>query len=113
PAYQVFGEGILILFNEKKLAEWEQDETVIDRMKRMNTAYRAVSARRRLEEREISARFVLLHTFAHLIMNRMTFESGYSSAALRERLYVSTDRPTMAGVLIYTAAGDAEGTMGG
>ena len=47
-------------------------------------------------------------------MNRLTFECGYSSAALRERLYVSDDaRAPMAGVLIYTAAGDAEGTMGG
>ena len=47
-------------------------------------------------------------------MNRLTFECGYSSAALRERLYYSNhpDQP-MAGILIYTAAGDAEGTMGG
>ena len=47
-------------------------------------------------------------------MNRLTFECGYSSAALRERLYVSEpgENP-MAGLLIYTAAGDAEGTMGG
>jgi Domain of unknown function (DUF1998) len=42
------------------------------------------------------------------------FECGYSSASLRERLYVS-DAPdrNMAGLLIYTAAGDSEGTMGG
>jgi len=47
-------------------------------------------------------------------MNRLTFECGYSSAALRERLYVSADElAPMAGILIYTAAGDAEGTMGG
>jgi hypothetical protein len=40
--------------------------------------------------------------------------SGYSSAALRERLCVSEPGATpMAAVLIYTAAGDAEGTMGG
>jgi Domain of unknown function (DUF1998) len=47
-------------------------------------------------------------------MNRLTFECGYSSAALRERLYVSeSGAAPMAAVLIYTAAGDAEGTMGG
>ena len=47
-------------------------------------------------------------------MNRLTFECGYSSAALRERLYVSDNpKAPMAGVLIYTAAGDTDGTMGG
>ena len=45
---------------------------------------------------------------------RHSFECGYSSAALRERLYVSGNPAgPMAGMLIYTAAGDAEGTMGG
>ncbi len=57
---------------------------------------------------------MLLHTFAHILMNRLTFECGYSSAALKERLYVSNDSGNpMSGVLIYTADGDAEGTMGG
>ena len=47
-------------------------------------------------------------------MNQLTFECGYSSAALRERLFISSnpDFP-MSGVLIYTADGDSEGTMGG
>jgi hypothetical protein len=46
-------------------------------------------------------------------MNQLTYECGYSSAALRERLYISGGETPMAGILIYTAAGDAEGTMGG
>jgi hypothetical protein len=56
----------------------------------------------------------VLGTFAHLLINQLTFECGYSTAALRERLYISeAAEAPMAGVLIYTAAGDAEGTMGG
>jgi hypothetical protein len=47
-------------------------------------------------------------------MNRLTFDCGYGSASLRERLYVSEDQNApMAGLLLYTAAGDTEGTMGG
>ena len=46
-------------------------------------------------------------------MNELIYESGYSSASLRERLYVSTEKNAMAGLLIYTAAGDSEGTLGG
>ena len=58
-------------------------------------------------------RFVMLHTFAHLLINQLVFECGYSSASLRERLFCSIGNEPMAGVLVYTAAGDSEGTMGG
>ena len=43
------------------------------------------------------------------------FDYGYGSASLRERLYCDTDsdQNSMCGVLIYTASGDSEGSMGG
>lgn len=114
PAYVVFGEGIFIELEETHLREWEKRTSVVSRVKRLDDQYQMVRLARRLRERSIDQRFVLLHTFSHLLMNRLTFECGYSSAALRERLYYSShpDHP-MAGILIYTAAGDAEGTMGG
>jgi hypothetical protein len=58
----------------------------------------------------------MIHTFAHLLINQLIFDSGYGSSSLRERLYFSeptASDPGMAGVLIYTAAGDSEGSMGG
>jgi hypothetical protein len=59
-------------------------------------------------------RFVALHTLAHLLVRRLAFASGYSSASLQERIYANSDRADKtAGVLIYTAAGDAQGTLGG
>jgi hypothetical protein len=55
-----------------------------------------------------------VHRFAHALINQLVFECGYSTAALRERLYVSADtQAPMAALLIYTAAGDSEGTLGG
>jgi hypothetical protein len=76
--------------------------------------YEMIQEQRHLRQRQITPRFILLHTFAHLLINRLTFECGYSSAALRERLYISENPVApMAGVLIYTANGDSEGTMGG
>lgn len=114
PAYVVHGEGILVQFNEERLHKWEKSNAVQNRLSRLIKNYSAIQIQKRLRQRPITPRFVLLHTFAHLVINRLTFECGYSSAALRERLFISTDakRP-MAGILIYTAAGDAEGTMGG
>src|SRR5690606_32870580 len=76
--------------------------------------YSRLSGRSTVVPKPITPRLVLLHTFAHLLINELTFESGYSTAALRERLYASASPATdMAGILVYTAAGDSEGTLGG
>ena len=59
------------------------------------------------------ARYLLVHTLSHLLLRQVALECGYSSASIRERLYVGTpDQPT-AGVLLSTAASDSEGTLGG
>ncbi|UQB80123.1 DUF1998 domain-containing protein [Pseudomonas shirazica] len=61
-----------------------------------------------------AARYLLVHTLAHIMINQMVFECGYSSAALKERIFVSSDpEAPMAAFLIYTAAGDSEGSLGG
>jgi hypothetical protein len=56
----------------------------------------------------------MMHTFAHLLIREMALECGYNSASIRERIY-SNDDPSspMAGILIYTAAADSDGTLGG
>lgn len=112
PAIEMYGEGIFIQFSEEFLAEWEQRVEVraragilVDRRSRTQWA-------KRLDFPE--ARFVALHTIAHLLIRRLAYASGYSSASLKERIYASSDRPDRtAGVLIYAAAGDAQGTLGG
>ncbi len=114
PAYVVFGEGIFLSLDEQRLQQWEASPETQARIQDLVKRYQELRQARQLRDRQIGARYVLLHTLAHLLINRLTFECGYSSAAIRERLYVSEnpDAP-MAGVLIYTAAGDAEGTLGG
>jgi hypothetical protein len=114
PAYMVFGEGLYLELDEEKLRAWEWRQEVMRRLDRLQNQIQRVRSSRGLPDHEISARLVLIHTFAHLLMNQLIFDCGYSSASLRERLYVSTNQEApMAGLLIYTAAGDAEGTMGG
>jgi hypothetical protein len=61
-------------------------------------------------------RYVLLHTLAHALINELALECGYAAASIRERIYAEApggERPPMAGLLLYTAAPDAEGTLGG
>jgi hypothetical protein len=119
PAYLVFGEGIFLQLRSDLLSEWERRPAVSERASTLSGNYTRKWLSRpgrdpKQQPDPMSARFLLIHTLAHVVMNRFTFESGYSSAALRERLYVSADPSApMGAVLIYTAAGDAEGTMGG
>jgi len=114
PAYKVFGEGIFIELNLERVAAWEVGEKPLQSAHSVEDRYSAAQQGRQLRDRDLTPRFLLVHTFAHLLINQLTFECGYSTAALRERLYVSdSETAPMAGVLIYTAAGDAEGTMGG
>lgn len=118
PAYQVFGEGIYLELKADRLKEWESIRAVKDRTDLLSRNYSRQLTNRGKDPASrmsmLSARYLMVHTVAHLLMNRLTFDSGYGAAALRERLYVSADpQAPMASMLIYTASGDSEGTMGG
>ena len=61
-------------------------------------------------------RYVLLHSLAHALIRQFAVECGYTTASIRERIYSRPpggDGEPMAGVLLYTAAPDSEGTLGG
>jgi Domain of unknown function (DUF1998) len=60
-------------------------------------------------------RYVLLHSLAHALIRQFSVECGYAAASLKERISSSApgDEEVMAGMLIYTAAPDSEGTLGG
>jgi len=61
-------------------------------------------------------RYVLLHSLAHAILRQLSLDCGYAAASLRERVYSqsgASEVPSMAGVLIYTATPDSDGTLGG
>ena len=125
PAIKVYGEGIFLKLNESQVSLWlESDarngeksgiESVLSRVARLSQQYNRGRAVRGQPQRVLSPKFVLLHTLAHIIINQLSFDCGYGSAALRERLYCDSAQPDhpMCGVLIYTASGDSEGTMGG
>jgi hypothetical protein len=114
PANVVYGEGIFIRFCEEPLRQWENKQAVISRMSPLQQRYNTAALAAGWAAKKIAPRYVLLHTLAHLLMRRLTFECGYGSSSLRERLYVSdASEALMAGILIYTASGDSEGSMGG
>jgi hypothetical protein len=108
PGVEVWGEGIFIQFDEAFVTGWEQGPGM-----ELNGRLR------RLAERHAhlgkggpppTSRLVALHTLSHALLRRLAFDAGYSSTALRERVYAGSN---MAGILIYTADGDSEGSLGG
>lgn len=115
PATVVRGEGIFLVFDQERLDVWEREhgEFHRGRLLAINQNLHAQAARRQVHAHDASPSFVLLHTFAHILISQLTFDCGYGSSSLRERIYFSDAHPRMAGVLVYTAAGDSEGTMGG
>ena len=114
PAIEVFGEGIFLSLDQGRLRTWEHTGDVRDVAAELERRREASLFGPRLGA-TATPRFVLLHTLAHVLIRQLAFECGYAASSLRERIYANeheVDEP-QAGVLIYTAAGDVEGTLGG
>ena len=113
PAIEVYGEGIFFALEQNWLREWEQQENVKQRVEE----FRRLSVQSFWGQLlpQPTARMILLHTLSHLMIRQLSFNCGYSSSALRERIYssIESDLQDMSGVLIYTSSGDSEGSLGG
>ena len=114
PAIKNSGEGIMFEFDKEKLDAWAKQEKII---KRTQIIEQNMKNSGKLTEEKLNPAYVLLHTFAHCLITALASESGYSNASIREKIYCSKfaddNAPQMAGVLIYTASGDSEGSLGG
>ncbi|GER84008.1 hypothetical protein KTAU_26450 [Thermogemmatispora aurantia] len=119
PAIEVRGEGIFLQLREEPLRAWEE--------RLMGSLYQNDFIKAHCDWRRRHSlladpgtfpglRYVLLHSLAHALIRQLTLECGYGAASLRERIYAlgpeDEDGP-MAGILLYTAAPDSEGTLGG
>ena len=115
PAVEVFGEGIFFKLSNDALNKWEKEN-------RHSLRERQVKIQQKLQDEDnwvsgrygsrakILPRFVLLHTLSHALMRQLAFTCGYNLASIREKLYVFEEN---AGILLYTAQGDSEGSLGG
>ena len=119
PASEVRGEGIFLQFCEDVLHTWETSSEV----RRLEQAFLEAHCMWRTYRKQYppdanfpGIRYVLIHSLSHALMRQISLECGYTGASLRERLYCKTatsEHGPMAGILIYTAASDSEGTLGG
>lgn len=121
PAVETYGEGIFIAVDEDRLSSWEELPPVRNWTRKIERDLDASFKVDRLRAKSgpvLLPRFVMLHTLAHHFIRQLSYDSGYNAASLRERVYArshlpGSGHPPQAGVFVYTAAGDAEGTLGG
>lgn len=122
PAADVRGEGIFIEFSEDAIQGWLARSAVKQRSAEFFDSHMRWRMARYIhppEDNYPGLRYVLLHSFAHALMRQLVLECGYTAASVRERIYsrnpneIDGHPDPMAGVLIYTAAPDSEGTLGG
>ena len=111
PAVEVNGEGIFVEFNKQTLAKWLSNTEVKHISEKYAASYRAYCESKAWTiKADRNAVYVLMHTFSHLLIKQMAMSSGYSSSAIRERIYFDDK---MAGILLYTGSSDKEGSLGG
>ncbi len=122
PASEVRGEGLFLRLPEQLLADWEQRVGPSAALRAHEQAYarfrhNRYSGRIKSSFDEMAhwpgTRYLALHTLSHLLIRTIALECGYSSASLSERIYAGNADDPRAGILIYTAVPDAEGTLGG
>ena len=119
PAAEVRGEGIFLRLKEDALQTWEQKPEVQRLEQEFFNAHKRWRGLRKQNPPEAAfpgIRFVLLHSLSHALMRQIALECGYTAASVRERLYcrsIGQEHGPMSGILIYTAASDSEGTLGG
>ncbi len=119
PTSEVRGEGVFLRLKEHALQSWEQQPDVRkleQEFLQAHKSWRRLRKQNPLEGGFPGIRFVLLHSVSHALMRQIALECGYTAASVRERLYcraVAQEHGPMAGILIYTAASDSEGTLGG
>jgi len=114
PAYEVYGEGIFLEFKAQEMDRWSKENE--SKFHSLIERYHMAMQKRKAdyERRDISISFIMMHTFAHLLIKRLCFSCGYGSSSLRERIYFKSGLENrMNGVLIYTSSGDSEGSLGG
>ena len=114
PALELYGEGLFFTLDEDVLQRWESGDALRERADAFARRYVQREGQGNPElEVEVTPRFLLCHTLSHLLIRELEAKAGYPAASLKERIYCATGREPMAGILIYVAVADEEGSLGG
>jgi len=120
PASELKGEGIFIELKATEMDEWvnsseDKLSSRVNELEKLRLEHNSGTSSFDIDN-EITPQFLLIHTLAHILIQQLIHDCGYSSSSLRERIYYNdgkNGKPAMSGFLIYTATSDSEGSLGG
>ncbi len=108
-AIEVNGEGLFLSFDDARLESWAKKKNVMSRTSSLMALFTGEPGFRPIPF-SVDPKAIFLHSFAHALIKQMALFGGYSSIAIREKIYLG---PSHNGILLYTGETDSEGTMGG
>ena len=107
PGVETKGEGIFFSLDETRLKEWEEIANL--RCNSFLKSFEDFNLSRGWEG-NISTRYILLHTLAHVLIRELSHTSGYTESSIRERIYCENNNNA---ILLYTASNSSQGSLGG
>ena len=122
PGVESYGEGVFISMAEddwvelkrlqgKATGEWMNAFKGGEDLRRLYLPY---LFRDDQEREEMHPWFVWWHTLSHALIRHISSEAGYSSASIRERVYIERNGSRFrGGILLYATSLGSEGTLGG
>jgi hypothetical protein len=105
PGVELFGEGVFIDVPDADL------DLVGDRAAAWAASYQQSNG----PDETLHPVHVWWHTLSHRLLRALSVDSGYSSASIRERVYLRLEpgQPPQGGLLLYTVQPGGDGTLGG
>lgn len=111
PAVENRGEGFFISFKKEIVDEWRGRKGVQTREIDLFEGFKLWRKRHPGTTAQFpGVTYLMLHSLSHLLVTTVALECGYSSSAIRERVYAGD---AGYGILLYTGTPDSEGTLGG
>jgi hypothetical protein len=105
PGVELFGEGLYL----------DIEDTPLDLSDDHARAWTDSYGQSNPSDESLHPAHVWWHTLSHRLLRALAIDSGYSSASIRERVYVhvETGQPARGGLLLYTVQPGGDGTLGG
>lgn len=112
PAIENRGEGVFLLFRRETVEAWRSRPDLQERGRALLGGFENWRREHEGTHRDFPGLpYLMLHSFAHLLITAVSLECGYPASSIRERIYAIPELGY--GVLLYTGSSDAEGTLGG
>ena len=110
PSSISWGEGIFMEFRFEEIEKWAQANKAFIEERDKELRLRSVNS---LQKKDIkNTKYSMVHTFSHMFMKQLAYESGFSVTELTEKIYFF-EAEAKIGLLIHTTSGDAQCSMGG